>query len=123
MRQRRRHGEAQIVPLPVLDGNQKPDARKWEQRARTSKIDWKWQRGIILRVQKWESEKHKSWSLPAEGFRNHVTIDGSLLGISGKWSACGWSVVQLDHDEEKGPMHGMYGTLDAELEVQRRIMC
>ena len=31
----------------------------------------------------------------------------------------GWSVVQLDHDEEVGPMHGMYGTVDAELEVQR----
>ena len=33
----------------------------------------------------------------------------------------GWFVVQLDHDEETGPMHGMYGTLDAELEVQRTI--
>ena len=29
--------------------------------------------------------------------------------------------MQLDHDEERGPMHGMYGTLDAELEVQRTI--
>ena len=27
--------------------------------------------------------------------------------------------MQLDHDEDVGPMHGMYGTLDAELEVQR----
>ena len=31
------------------------------------------------------------------------------------------SVVQLDQDKEKGPMHGTYGTLDAELEVQRTI--
>ena len=30
-------------------------------------------------------------------------------------------MVQLDHDEEMGPMHEMYGTLDAELEVQRTI--
>ena len=30
-------------------------------------------------------------------------------------------MVQLDHDEEMEPMHGMYGTLDAELEVQRTI--
>ena len=30
-------------------------------------------------------------------------------------------MVQLDHDEEVGPMHGMYGTLEAELEVQRTI--
>ena len=35
--------------------------------------------------------------------------------------ACGWSVVQLDHDKEIEPMHGMYGTMDAELEVQRAI--
>ena len=45
----------------------------------------------------------------------HAT-DGTLGGITGKWSAC-WPVVQLDHDEEKGRC--MYGTLDAELEVQR----
>ena len=67
------------------------------------------------------SEKHKSWSFPVEGFRDHVTTDCSLLGVSGKWSACGRSVVQLNHDEEMGPMHGMYGTLGAKLEVQRTI--
>ena len=59
--------------------------------------------------------------MPVEGFRNHVATDGSLLGVSGTWGACGWSVVQLDHDEEMEPMHGMYGTLDTELEVQRTI--
>ena len=74
-----------------------------------------------LRVQKCESEKHKSWSFPAEGFRDHVAADGSLLGVTRKWSACGWFVVRLGHDEEMGPMHGMYGTLDVELEVQRTI--
>ena len=26
--------------------------------------------------------------------------------------------MQLEHDEEMGPMHGLYGILDAELEVQ-----
>ena len=30
-------------------------------------------------------------------------------------------MVQLDHDAEMGPMHGMHGTLDAELEVRRTI--
>ena len=54
-------------------------------------------------------------------YRNHVTIGGSLSGVPGKWGACGWSLVQLDHDEELGPMHGMYGTLDAEFAVQRTI--
>ena len=40
--------------------------------------------------------------MPVECFRNRVATD-----------------VQLDHDEEMGPMHGMHGTLDADLEVQR----
>ena len=30
-------------------------------------------------------------------------------------------MVQLDHDEEMRPMHGMHGTMDAELVVQRTI--
>ena len=47
---------------------------------------------------KWESEKHKSWDMPAEGFNFHVATDNSLLGAAGKWGACGWSVVQLDEE-------------------------
>ena len=110
-----------------------PDAfRKGEQKARTSK-DWKWQRGIVTHpfiesqwnrghssLKMWQSEKHKSWCMPAEGFKSHVATDGSLLGTAGKWRACGWSVVQLD-DEELGLIHGMYGSTEAEFEVQRTI--
>ena len=59
--------------------------------------------------------------IPAEGFRDHVTTDGSLLAVRGRWAACGWSMVQLDQDEKMGPTHGMYRTLDAELEIQRTI--
>ena len=33
-----------------------------------------------------------------------VATDGSLLGSAGKWRACGWAVVQLDHDEEMGAL-------------------
>ena len=44
-------------------------------------------------TKKWESEKHKSWSLPAESFKGRVATDGSLLGKAGKWRAGGWSVV------------------------------
>ena len=36
-------------------------------------------------MRKWESEKHKNWRMPAEGFEGHVTTDGSLLGTAGKW--------------------------------------
>ena len=39
--------------------------------------------------------------------------------------ACGWSVVQLDYDEEMEPelepLHGMCGSMEAEFEVQRII--
>ena len=56
-------------------------------------------------MKKWESEKQKSWA--AEGFKCHVATDGSLLGIAGKWRACGWPVAQLDYGEELGPLRGM----------------
>ena len=59
--------------------------------------------------------------MPVESFRAHVTTGALVLGVSGRWSACGWSVVQLDHAEEMEPMHEMYETLDAELEVQPTI--
>ena len=51
----------------------------------------------------------------------HVATDGSQLGKDGKWGACGWAVVQLDYDEEMGPLHGMYGSMEVEFEVQRTI--
>ena len=70
---------------------------------------------------KWESEKHRSWSMPAEGIKGHVATDGSLLGKTGTWGACGWAVVQLDDDEEMEPLLGMYGSVEAEFEVQRTI--
>ena len=54
----------------------------------------------------------------AEG---HVATDGCLLGTAGKWGACGWSAVHLDYDEDLGPLHGMYGSTEADLEVQRTI--
>ena len=108
--------------------------RKLEEKAKTSKKKWKWQRGIVVHLlsesrwnrchfsmTKWESEKHKSWGMPAEGFKGHVAIDGSLLGTAGKWGACCWSVVQMDYDEEVEPLHGMYGSMEAVLEVQRTI--
>ena len=56
--------------------------RKWEQKARTSKKEWKRQRGIVAHplseshwirsqfsMRKWESEKHKSWCI--QGPRCH----------------------------------------------------
>ena len=108
--------------------------RKLEQKARTSQKEWKWQRGTVVHllsesqwtrghfsVRKWESEKHKSWGMPVEGFMGHVATDGSLLGTAGKCVACGWAVEQLDYDVEMEPLHGMYGSMEAEYAVQRTI--
>ena len=72
-----------------------------------------------LQHDKVESEKHKSWNMSADGFKGHVATDGSLLGSAGKWRACRWAVVQLDYDEEIGLLHGIYGSMEAALEVQR----
>ena len=59
--------------------------------------------------------------MPAEGSKGHVATDGSLLATAGKWGACGWSALQLDHDEELGPLHWMSGSMEAGYEVQRTI--
>ena len=56
-------------------------------------------------MKKWESEKHRCWCMQVEGFRGH---DGSLLGTTGKWGACGWAVVQPDYDEEMGGADGFH---------------
>ena len=84
----------------------------WEQKANTSKKGWKWHSRITsyplsegewnnnhLMVRLWESEKRKSWCVPIEGFRNRVTTDGSLLGVSGKWARvagqwCSWTTTR-----------------------------
>ena len=79
-----------------------------------------WNRGHKS-VKKWESEKYNSWCMSVEGFGCHVATDGSLLGKARKWRACGWALVQLDYDEEMGPLLGMYGPVEAEYEVQRTI--
>ena len=96
--------------------------------------EWKWQRGNTpypicegpwrksqLSACKRQPEERRSWNLLVEGFQDHVATDGSSWGESGRWGASGCSVAQLDHDEELGQMHGMYGALDANLEVQRTI--
>ena len=67
----------------------------------------------------WKSENPPM--LECRRFQGPCGTDGSLLGKTGKWGACGWSVVQLDFDEELELLHGMYCSLGAELEVQRTI--
>ena len=49
-----------------------------------------------------------------KGFNGHVATGGS-----GKWGARGWSVEQLDYDEELALLRGW--SMEAEVEVQRTI--
>ena len=89
-----RHREAPDLPLAKMYEVRReiPEAfRKLEQKARTSKKEWKWQRGIVVHplrghfsMRKWVSEKHNNWGIPVEGFKDHVATDGSLLGAAGK---------------------------------------
>ena len=102
--------------------------RKWEQKARTSKKEWKWQRGIVAHPL---SE--------ANGTRGHFSMKKSesacqqrasrvmLLSttpcvatlvsgehVVGQW--CSWIMMK-----RWGPLHGLCGSLEAEFEVQRTI--
>ena len=63
------------------------------------------------------ARENRSRCTPAEGFKGHVATGGSLLRNDAMWGACGWAVVQKDHDEEMGPLLGMYGSVEAEFEV------
>ena len=78
----------------------------------------------IYSMKKWESEKRTSIGVcPAEGFKGHVATDGSSAGKSGKveehvvgqW--CSWITMR----DIGAIVQGMYGSMEAELEVQRTI--
>ena len=122
-----RHRKTQALPSPRIVRGQTGDPRGFQKEGAKKREPFKKKsdprsesqcnRGH-LSIKKWESEKHKSWCMPAE-FKGHVATDGSLLGTAGKWEACGWAVVQLDYDEEFGALHGMYGSMEAEYDVQR----
>ena len=66
-----------------------------------------------MRVQKWEPEKHKK-----AGASQPKAFEIMSLLVVLCWEYQRVDGQQLDHDEEMGPMHGMYGTLDTKLEVQ-----
>ena len=64
----------------------------------------------------------KAGACQHNAFEGHVATDGSLLGKAGKWirvwlrsGTAGWTMKRLE------PLPGMYGSMEAELEVQRTI--
>ena len=74
-------------------------------------------------VRTWESEKHRSKGMPIKCFQNLVATDGALSWES---QASGVRVggllcrLVMTRRRDHACM-GEYGTLDAELEVQRTI--
>ena len=100
----KRYRKAQTQPLPRMARDQKGDPRVFQKVGAKSEnveggvevakrychasCESQWNRGRFSK-KKWESQKHKSWSIPAEGLMGHVTSDDSLLGRAGKWGACG----------------------------------
>ena len=60
------------------------------------------------------------WDGRMEGFREHMAIDGSLKGVSGRGAALECTVVQLDHDKEEEPWHGRVGC--EEKDLKSRVM-
>ena len=80
-------------------------------------------------MEQWSLQYEKGRSLKStragvcqqKASRAPLPLMDPLLGTAGKWGACGRVVVQLDYDEEMGPLHGMYGSMEAEYEVQRTI--
>ena len=111
--------------LSVMEGSLKPDPRrtgKMEQRTKTSEEEGGITSHLHLEEKPLvgplvESESTKAGECELKAF---VTMSPPM-GSPGRWCACGWSVVQLDHDEEMGPQHGMYGTLDVEPGAERAI--
>ena len=53
-----------------------------------------------------------NWKRYRESTKQRRATDGPFLGTAEKWESCGWSVVQLNCDEEMGPLHGMYGLME-----------
>ena len=99
--------------------------RKWEQKATESKKEWKWQRGIVvhpLSESQWNRSHRSTRAGACKQWVSGATLPRTApcWRMTGGWGACGWAVAQLDY-ERWGPLHGMYGLMEAEYDVQRTI--
>ena len=69
--------------------------RKWEQKAKTSKKEWKWQRGIVAPSKKLQNggfgnpKSTKAGVCKSKASGAMWPLTGSLSGKTGKWRACG----------------------------------
>ena len=85
-------------------------------KARSSQENWKKGDEINVLSKFWEGMKwipvvSRDCDRRVGGFCEHIAIDGSSQGASGRDAACGWAVVQLDNDKEEEPWYAIYGTM------------
>ena len=132
---KKKDGEGLLWIAANVRDNMLEKMKKWSQKDRSSVQDWQWQGGMVpncvrdegrrrrhLTVHRWESDKFRDWNLHVPGFRDYMAAHGSRKGMLVDFGACGWAVVELVHDGEPGLMHGLFGTMEVELEVQRTIL-
>ena len=50
-----------------------------------------------------------------------IAFDEFLTGVAAKYAACGWAVVQMDHDGGLEPWFGVGGNMPMSLDVQRAV--
>ena len=67
----------------------------------------------------WLSDDSISWRRSSRRLSGSIAIDGSLRGVAGKYAACDWAVVQMDHDGGLKPWYGVGGNMPLSFEVQR----
>ena len=122
--------KAQAPPLSMMVRDQEREraCRKEQQKTKTLKRECEWQRCILthpLCESRWnrghfsivgarEAQKLGHASRRFQRPLCHGRLSSGYTLESGEHVA-----GQFDYDEESGPLHGMYGLMEAELEVQR----
>ena len=86
-----------------------------------SRVRWYGTKSSSGRAERTARAVSRDWDRGVEGFRGHIPIDGSLKRVSRRDAACRWAVVQLEYDKEEVPRYAIYGTVLADIEVQRTI--
>ena len=83
---------------PSESGSKKPKLQKRSGSGKKGIVthplsESQWNSGLFSMI-KWESEKHKSWRMPSEGFKDHVATDmlGSGEHVVGLW--CSWITMK-----------------------------
>ena len=58
----------------------------------------------------WLSDDSMSWKRNPRVYSEQIAIDVSFRGIAVKYAACGWAVVQMDHDGGLEPWYELADT-------------